>query len=301
MSYSTPAASINTPRLAFPALILGNVVLALGAVLVRLTDVGPTAAAFWRVTLALPLLWLLARKEQTQARLSRSEWGLMALAGLFFAGDLASWHLGIGYTKVANATVLGNISALLLPLWTIVVLRQTPGIYQKIAIILAAIGTVVLMGSSYETSPRYLKGDMLCLLGGVLYTCYFLLIQNARRKLDSWSILTVATAAAILPTLGFAMLMGEKIMPTDWTWVIVLSLSSQLIGQGLMVYAMGWFSPLIIGLSLLLQPVVAALIGWILFGETLTTTDLMGAVAIAVALILVRLPAKAQSALRQIA
>ncbi|WP_336973691.1 DMT family transporter [Sphingobium aromaticiconvertens] len=293
MSHSTPAASIGTPRLAFPALILGNIVLAFGPVLVRLTDVGPTAAAFWRLAIALPFLLLLARKELTQARLSAGEWGLMGLAGLFFAGDLASWHLGILHTKVANATVFGNISALLLPLWGIVVLRQTPGKWQKIAIALAAVGTLVLMGGSYETSPRYLKGDLLCLFAGFLYTFYFLLLQGARRKLGSWSVLTVATVAATLPTLAFAMALGEKIMPTDWTWVIVLALSSQLVGQGLMVYAMGWFSPLILGLSLLLQPVVAALIGWILFGETVTPTDLMGAVAIAIALILVRLPVKA--------
>lgn len=293
MPHSTPAASIGTPRLAFPALILGNIILAFGPVLVRLTDVGPTSAAFWRLALALPFLLLLARKELTQVRLSAGEWGLMGLAGLFFAGDLASWHLGILHTKVANATVFGNISAVLLPLWGIVMLRQTPGKWQKIAIVLAATGALVMMGGSYETSPRYLKGDLLCLFAGFLYTFYVLLLQGARRKLGSWSVLTVATAAATLPTLAFAMLLGEKIMPTDWTWVIVLALSSQLIGQGLMVYAMGWFSPLILGLSLLLQPVVAALIGWLLFGETVTPTDLLGAVAIAIALILVRLPVNA--------
>lgn len=293
MPHSTPAASIATPRLAFPALILGNIVLAFGPVLVRLTDVGPTSAAFWRLAIALPFLLLLARKELTQARLSAGEWGMMGLAGLFFAGDLASWHLGILQTKVANATVFGNISAVLLPLWGIVILRQTPGKWQKVAIILAAVGALVLMGGSYETSPRYLRGDLFCLLAGILYTFYFLLLQGARQKLGSWSVLTVATAAATLPALAFAMLLGEKIMPTDWTWVIVLALSSQLIGQGLLVYAMGWFSPLILGLSLLLQPVVAALIGWLLFGETVTPTDLMGAVAIAIALILVRLPVKA--------
>jgi drug/metabolite transporter (DMT)-like permease len=293
MSHSTPAAPIRAPRLAFPALILGNIVLAFGPVLVRLTDVGPTAAAFWRLAIALPFLLLLARKELMQLRLSTGEWSLLGLAGLFFSADLASWHLGILQTKVANATLLGNISALLLPLWGIMVLRQKPGRWQTIAMVLAAIGTFIMIGGGYETSPRYLKGDLLCLLAGVLYACYFLLLQNARRKLGSWVVLAIATAAATLPTLAFAMMLGEKIMPTNWTWVIMLALSSQLIGQGLLTYAMGWFSPLILGLSLLLQPVITALVGWLLFGETVTSTDLLGAAAIAIALILVRLPVKA--------
>jgi drug/metabolite transporter (DMT)-like permease len=293
MPHSTPAAPIRAPLLAFPALIAGNIVLAFGPMLVRLTYVGPVAAAFWRLAIALPILLLLARKELMQVRLSAGEWGALALAGLFFAADLASWHLGILHTKVANATVFGNISALLLPLWAIFVLRQRPGKWQKIAVTLATIGAVVMMGGSYEASPRYLKGDLLCLLAGLLYTGYILVLQKARRKLGSWSVLATATATGMLPTLAFALTLGEKVMPTDWTWVIALALSSQLIGQGLMVYAMGWFSPLVLGLSLLLQPVVGALIGWTLFGETVTPTDLVGAVAIAFALILVRLPAKA--------
>ena len=60
MPSSTPAPPMDIPRLAFLALILANIMLSLGPVLVRLADVGPVAAAFWRLTLALPVLLLLA-------------------------------------------------------------------------------------------------------------------------------------------------------------------------------------------------------------------------------------------------
>jgi drug/metabolite transporter (DMT)-like permease len=49
----------------------------------------------------------------------------------------------------------------------------------------------------------------------------------------------------------------------------------------------------VLGLSLLLQPAVAALAGWLLFGETLSATDIVGGVAVAIALVLVRLPRRA--------
>ncbi|MDX3901008.1 MAG: DMT family transporter [Sphingobium sp.] len=292
MSDSIPAPR-KAPHLAFPALLLGNILLAFGPMLVRLADVGPVAAAFWRLTIALPFLLLLGRGELMRARLSIREWSALALAGLFFAADLASWHMGILHTKVANATLFGNISALLLPLWGIMVLRQRPRPWQTAALALAAIGAAVMMGGSYEASPRYLKGDLLCLFAGLLYTGYILVVQGARRQLGSWAVLAAATAAAALPTLAFALMLGEGLVPGNWTWVVILALSSQLMGQGLMVYAMGWFSPLVLGLSLLLQPVVAALIGWTMFGETVTPSDMAGVVAIGAALILVRLPAKA--------
>lgn len=97
----------------------------------------------------------------------------------------------------------------------------------------------------------------------------------------------------MLPLLLFALWLGERVMPGDWTPVIALALSSQILGQGLLTYAIAWFPPLVLGLSLLLQPAVSALFGWLLFHEQLTATDLAGAAAIAVALVLVRLPGRA--------
>ena len=294
MTSSSRSSAIPIPVLAFPALLLGNAVLAAGPLLVKLADVGPVAAGFWRLALAIPLLLFLARRSiGAIARLGVGAWAKVAAAGLFFAADLASWHLGILHTKVANAAIFGNVSALLLPLWTWFVLRERLRPVQALAIALAMAGAAVLMGGSYEASPRNFTGDLLCALAGVLYTGYILLIQDARRSLTSWSVLALSSIAGVLPLLAFAGLMGERILPGVWWPVIALALSSQVIGQGLIVYAMGWFSPLVLGLSLLLQPAVAALLGWIVLGEQLTLLDMVGGLAVGIALVLVRLPARA--------
>ncbi|MEG8222050.1 DMT family transporter [Sphingomonas sp. HH69] len=293
MPSSTPAPPMDIPRLAFPALILANIMLSLGPVLVRLADVGPVAAAFWRLTLALPVLLLLAIPRLTRTPPTRREWGVMLLAGVVFAGDLAAWHLGIIHTKVANATLFGNMSALLLPAWALLVLRQRPTRIQAIALLLAGAGALILMGGSYDLSPVNLRGDLLCLLAGILYTAYILIIQRARGRLDSWSVLAVSSVASTPTLLLCALWLGERITPGDWTPLLILAMSSQLIGQGLLTYAIGWFSPLILGLSLLLQPAVSVLLGWLMFGEWLSLTDMLGTVAVAAALVLVRLPARA--------
>jgi drug/metabolite transporter (DMT)-like permease len=68
--------------------------------------------------------------------------------------------------------------------------------------------------------------------------------------------------------------------------------SSQVIGQGLLVYAIGTLSPLLVGLTLLTQPALAALIGWLFYEESLSALDWAGAIAIAAALVLVQLPQK---------
>jgi drug/metabolite transporter (DMT)-like permease len=84
--------------------------------------------------------------------------------------------------------------------------------------------------------------------------------------------------------------MGEQVMPGDWTPLILLSLGSQLIGQGLLVYAMGHLSAVVVGLGLLTQPVASALIGWLAYGEQLSAADGIGALLICAALVLIRLP-----------
>ena len=85
---------------------------------------------------------------------------------------------------------------------------------------------------------------------------------------------------------AIALALGEPVWPGNWTPLLALALGSQLIGQGLLVYALGHFRPLVIGLALLTQPAVAALAGWLAFGEVLSLTDVLGMALIAGALVL---------------
>ncbi len=147
---------------------------------------------------------------------------------------------------------------------------------------------LILLGRSLEIDHTTLIGDLLCLLAGFLYTFYILLAQRARDTLGSWSLLFWSSLIGLPVTLSAALLLGEPFWPSDWSAVIALSLTSQLIGQGLLVYALGHFSPLVIGLALLTQPAIAVLAGWYQFGEVLGPLDGLGMVLVAAALVLVR-------------
>jgi drug/metabolite transporter (DMT)-like permease len=275
---------------AFAALMVGNVALAFGPWFVRLTDVGPVAAAFWRISLATPVLLVLA--AATGGRLLSSVRGLgwiLIGSGVLFAGDLAAWHLGIHHTKLANATLFGNAATFVFPLYGFLVARAWPTRTQGLALALAAIGAALLMGRSYQLAPQNFIGDLLCLLAGLLYAGYFILMSRARQTMAPLPALGFSSAAAILPLLVSALVLGEKIMPANWTPLMSLALLSQVLGQGLMIYALGRLSPLVIGLALLTQPIVAALVGWLYYGETLGVAEFVGAALVAIALVLVRI------------
>lgn len=281
----------NLPALAFPALLLANILLAAGPWFVRVADTGPIATGFWRLALALPILLLLAAREAPRIIVPpRGVLIMVAVGGIFFATDVASWHVGILQTKLANATLFGNCSSLILPFAGIALTRIWPTRIQWLALLLAIIGAGILMGGSYELSGSNLVGDLLCMLAGFLYVGYLLAVQAARRSLPSWSVLTLSSLASAPLLLFYAWIAGEQIMPGDWTPLVTLAITSQVLGQGLMVYAIVHFSPLIVGLTLLSQPAVAALIGWVAFGETLSPLDLVGAAIIAAALVVIRMP-----------
>jgi drug/metabolite transporter (DMT)-like permease len=285
--------TVEPTALAIVAVVLANVALAFGPWFVRLADVGPVSSAFWRIALAAPLLAGAALATGWRpfgaggANLSRLLWGMIALGGICFAADLGSWHLGILRTTLANATLFGNCAILMFPIYGFLVARAWPTRIQGIALLLATVGAALLMGRSYQLDPRNLAGDMLCLLAGVLYTAYFILMARARTTMPPIPALALSTIASILPLLLFAHLLGERMWPTHWGPLIGLALVSQVIGQGLMIFALGKLPPLVVGLALLVQPVVAATIGWTVYGETLGLADLFGASLVAVALVLV--------------
>jgi len=280
--------------LAFAALLLGNVALAFGPWMVRLADTGPVAAGFWRVTLALPFLWIVAIAVKQKPHWPRRTlvWVIFG-AATFYALDLAAWNAGIRLTKLGNATLFGNVGSFVLVAWGLWLARRWPRGLQALAIILAVGGAALLMGSSYELSARHVRGDLLTLVAGLLYGGYLVLIERVRGELEPLPVLLIATLFAVPPLFIISLASGEQFWPHDWTPLLIFALSSQVLGQGLLVYALGTFPPLIVGLALLTQPAISALIGWLAYRETLSALDWLGAAAIAAALVLVRLPEKA--------
>lgn len=284
------AAKRGSAGLAFAALILGNVAIAFGPLLVRIADTGPIASGFWRVALAAPILALIGwRAGFRPHQLSWPVLGLLVFAGVVFGIDIIAWHLGVMLTKMGNATLLANCASLILAIYGVVLARRLPSRHQATAILLAFGGAALLMLQSIELSAAHFKGDLLSLLGGLFYAFYLLAMIRARATAESWMALAIASAVAAAVMLPAALYAGERIIPGDWTPLIILALSSQLVGQGLLTFALPHFSPLVIGLALLLQPALSAATGWIAFNEAMTPLDFAGSAMVMAALVLVRL------------
>jgi drug/metabolite transporter (DMT)-like permease len=280
-------------RPALPALLAGATCIALSPIFVRVSEAGPTATAFWRVALAVPPLWLLYFLVRRGAASAHSaHWGLLAAAGLAFAGDLAFWHSSIKLTSVANSTLLANLASLFVTLAAWIFLRQRPSALFLAGLAAALIGVGMLVKTSLAFSSTGLLGDALGVVTAMFYAGYLLAVKELRDRgettLHLMAVTSTITAVLLLPV---ALASGEQILPgtaSGW-WILVgLALVSHAAGQGLIAYALAHLPAAFSSVSLLFQPVMAALFAWALLGEGLVPLQIAGGAVVLIGIYLAR-------------
>lgn len=281
------------PTSALLALFVGATCIALSPIWVRVSEVGPTASAFWRVALAVPLLWLLCAVFRSGASLlEKRQWKLLLAAGFAFAGDLAFWHWSIKFTSVANSTLLANLASIFVTLAVWLVWRQRPSGVFLAGLATALAGVAMLVRTSLEFSPTALLGDALGVVTAMFYAWYLLSVSDVRglgiATVRLMAVTTTITSAFLLPV---ALASGESLLPvTEVGWLKLLGLAwiSHSAGQGLIAYALAHLPAAFSSVSLLFQPVMAAVFAWILLGEPLVALQVAGGVVVLVGIYLAR-------------
>ena len=129
-------------------------------------------------------------------------------------------------------------------------------------------------------SAANLRGDLLSALAGLLYTGYLILVERTRGEVQPMPLLFLASLFASVFLFPAALVAGDRIIPADWGALFALALCSQVAGQGLLVYALGHLPPLVVGITMLAQPALSALLGYLYYGEAFTALDWAGAAAI---------------------
>jgi drug/metabolite transporter (DMT)-like permease len=280
------------------ALFAGATCIALSPIWVRVADVGPTASAFWRVCLAVPLLWILffSLKTTKEKNSAAPRWSAMLVAGVAFAGDLAFWHWSIQYTSVANSTLLANLASIFVTLAAWLLWKQRPSALFLAGLAAALLGVVLLVQSSLagfsRPSPTALFGDGLGVVTAIFYAWYLLSVKGLRDRgagtLQLMAVTTTLTAAILLPV---ALASGEALLPASasgWLKLLGLAWISHAAGQGLIAHALAHLPAGFTSVGLLLQPVIAALFAWTLLGEALVPVQIAGGAIVLAGIYLAR-------------
>jgi drug/metabolite transporter (DMT)-like permease len=292
-----PTAAARYP---LPGLILGAVLIGLAPIFVRLAGVGPTAAAFWRVFLALPVLFVLQRLATGRgiATAGKGSTRGLWLAGVAFAGDLAIWHQSIHLTSIANSTLLTNMA----PVFLTLVLhfgfgqRHAPRFWLGLALSLA--GATVLLAGSLRIGRETVLGDLCAIVTAMFYAAYQLLVSRSRQNFSALDVMLRSSAASAAVLLAICLATGEPFWPRDLhSWLILLALAviSHVGGQGLIAWALAHLPASFSSVTLLVQPIAAAVFAWILLGEGFGLQQVVGGVIVMAGILLCRFAMPAQN------
>jgi drug/metabolite transporter (DMT)-like permease len=272
---------------AFTALCVASVAMGFSPIFVRLAaaDVGPFASAFWRVTLALPVLYAWMRYEEAKAPrgTGRSFSRPTVLAGLAFAGDLFFWHLSILNTTVANATFFATTAPIFVVLFVWLVLRRRVSQGTLVGLALCLVGGASLIGQSFQVNPARIVGDVFGIATAAFFGLYFLAVDRAREANAAARVtfeLTCVTAAILFVV---ALLFDSRVMPRTPEGVgalVAMAWISHAGGQGLLAVALGRLPAVFSSLVIFLEAVAAAALGWVVLGEQLTLLQLLGGAVI---------------------
>lgn len=271
---------------AFVSLFLGAVMIGFAPIFMRLSEVGTSAAAFWRAGLSWPLLlliWLVMLKRGKTKPFTKQEVKNSALIGFFFAVDLYFWHWAVNETTVANATLMSNLAAVLTALFSYFIWRVPMRKSFFAGLGLAFAGAATLAGISAEINPDYLFGDFLGFLTAIAYAAYILTVAKSRQGMSTLKLMTGSTLATGLFLLPPALWEAAPVVPAEmagWWPLLGLGLMSHAMGQALIAYGLMTVPAALGSLTLLIQPVIAAALAWVLFAEILSGWQMMGALMV---------------------
>jgi drug/metabolite transporter (DMT)-like permease len=257
--------------LALPALIVGSIAIGFSPIFVRLSELGPIATGFYRLFLALPLLWLWLLREGGAAKRETS-WLPMAVPGILFAGDIFFWHWSIVTTTVANATLFANFAPVIVALGAWIFLRERITPLFIVGLLLSIAGAALLVKGSATLGTRYVLGDFLGAVTACFFGSYMVAVARLRDRHGAAAIMFCSSAVTAVLLLGATLAAGESLLPASasgFLALLALAWISQAMGQGLIAHALGHLPASFSALVILIEPLTAAILGWIWLGEAL--------------------------------
>lgn len=289
-----PATNPVARRRFLPYLALGTGILALScsAILTKLAHAPGPVTAFYRMTLAAVILAPLFvwNVRKLDGKLDRCLLVLPLLGGLFTALDHAVWNTSVNMTSAANAALLGNTAPLYVALVAWLVFREKLNGKFWLGLAFALGGAAVVMGNDFLNHPTLGVGDLLALLAGAFYGGYFLITQRGRQKLDTLSYVWLATLVAGLFNLALSLALRMPLTgypPQSYLALLGLALFPQVAGYLLVGYSLGHLPASVVSPTMILQPVLTALLAIPLLGEGLQPAQWIGGLIVLTGIFLV--------------
>jgi drug/metabolite transporter (DMT)-like permease len=279
------------------ALLFAQIPISLAPALTKLSEheIGPTAVAFHRSWIAAVVFALLSARESFHTRqtevsipettagqskiheakpsMTKKEVILLSVTGTAATASLLLWTWSLSETGVANVALLSNLNPIFVGVAGYFLFGQRFDRRFISGLILALAGAAFFELSEAQFSVDQLQGDALAFISAGFIATYLILIEKLQGRFSTATIMMWrcgVTTTFLLPLLPF---IETRLLPqtqNGWLLIIFQALFCQVVGQGLLAYSLGQLSSGVVAITLLLEPIIASIFAWFIFGEKIT-------------------------------
>lgn len=269
------------------------VVWGIGPLFVKAIGLSGITVAIYRLWFAIPVMFAIL--TVTRGRMSWAAIKVAAPAGVLFAADIALSFSSFQHTSIANATIIGALSPLLV---LAVASRMFGDRIRPIDIVwfaMALIGTlmVVIFNAKVHGQSRSWFGDALAIGSLGTWTAYFLYIKRKRTDgVPAFAFMTAVITCAAVALTPYALVAAKPVSAlqgSDWIWLFLLICGPGATGHGLMTWATRFLNVNLTSLMTLAGPVVSTVGAAIFFSQRLAFGQVIGGALVLVAIAMVLL------------
>ena len=285
-----PMSPTSTPRWVWGLLVAAVVgVSSAGALFQHVDAVPPLLRASWRLQLTslvlFPLFmyqWQTIQEDVAQRFWTRKTWLLLSASGLALAAHFGAWVASLDETTLTHSLLFVTAHPLVIVVGmfllapTISTIRR-PMRNEALGALICFIGagiTLLDAGSSQGDQTVTVLGDALAFGGAVFVVGYIVVGRVLRTWLPIFLYAFPVTLLAALLLIPLSWLVEPDFATygvAGWTdgeffiWFLLLALVAGLLGHTGLNTCLRYISPLIVSVSVTLEPVLGSIIGWLFF------------------------------------
>ena len=264
------------------SLAIGIICISFSPIFVKLIPLSALSAAFYRLAFAWVCLapYCLMKKD---LRIGSKSLVIAIVGGLVFGLDIAVWNISILKSTATISTLIANLAPLWVGLLTLLIFKKQPGISFWLGTFIAICGMVILVGIDNILHLQLNEGVVYAIASSFLYAFYILITKDVLNRIDTltfmfYSMLSAAVFLGIVCFFGHDVMMGYSMQ--TWLYLLILGLICQLLGWITINYSIHHLDPTQVSLTLLFQAVVTALLAWLMLGEKIHITEILGGIIV---------------------
>ncbi|OKH20043.1 DMT family transporter [[Limnothrix rosea] IAM M-220] len=289
---SRPQSSNRSYVLAIATLTFALMAISFAPIFIRLseTELGANATVFNRMFIFFMVFGLgkfVARgtqqgdelEESKPVAIAKSQWWLLGSVGIISIISLVLWAISLQYTTVAKCMLLNNLTPIFTSLGSWLLFGKSFDKRFLIGMAIALTGALGLGFEDLQGGDGLLIGDLLAIASAMFLGTYFLMVEQLRTNFDATTILLWRCgvgSAMLVPIVFFT---EGQFFPTTQVAIFAalgLGIVCEGFGQRLIAACLDKLSCSFVSLFLLLEPIVSALLAWVIFTEALGLTTWLG-------------------------